>query len=106
MTTVVPTIICGMQRWTIGVGTNGTVLTHGSQRNSWLQVVKIIHYLEAIVIIALVQQQDVFDATTAHFAALPNANEMAWYVLKGDPHSDADELWSTMGYLYKGGHVV
>ena len=28
---------------------------------------------------------------------------MAWYVLKGDPHSDADELWSTMGYLYKGG---
>jgi hypothetical protein len=44
-----------------------------------------------------------FDATTAHFAALPNANEMAWYVLKGDPHSDADELWSTMGYLYKGG---
>ena len=44
-----------------------------------------------------------FDATTAHFTALPNANEMAWYVLKGDPHSDADELWSTMGYLYKGG---
>ena len=44
-----------------------------------------------------------FDATTAHFAALPNANEMAWYVLKGDPHYDADELWSTMGYLYKGG---
>ena len=44
-----------------------------------------------------------FDATTAHFTALPNANEMAWYVLKGDPHYDADELWSTMGYLYKGG---
>ena len=43
------------------------------------------------------------EASTSHFAALPNANEMAWYVMKGDPRYDADEFWSTMGYLYKGG---
>ena len=34
---------------------------------------------------------------------MPNANEMSWYMMKGDPHWDADELWSTMGHLYKGG---
>ena len=28
---------------------------------------------------------------------------MAWYALKGDPRWDADELWTTMGHLYKGG---
>lgn len=33
----------------------------------------------------------------------PNANELSWYVMKGDPHWDADELWTTMGHLYKGG---
>lgn len=33
----------------------------------------------------------------------PNINEMSWYAMKGDPHWDADELWSTMGHLYKGG---
>ena len=36
-------------------------------------------------------------------AKMPNANEMSWYAMKGDPHWDADELWSTMGHLYKGG---
>ena len=36
-------------------------------------------------------------------ATLPNANEMSWYVVYGDPHWDADELWTTMGHLYKGG---
>ena len=36
-------------------------------------------------------------------ASSPNANEMAWYVKKGDPYWDADELWTTMGHLYKGG---
>ena len=34
---------------------------------------------------------------------LPNVNEMAAYVLKGDPHWDGEKLWSAMGHLYKGG---
>ena len=34
---------------------------------------------------------------------LPNANEMSWYVMYGDPRWDKDELWTTMGHLYKGG---
>ena len=34
---------------------------------------------------------------------LPNANEMSWYVMYGEPRWDADELWTTMGHLYKGG---
>ena len=34
----------------------------------------------------------------------PNANEMAWYAEKGDPRFDADEVWTTMGHLYKGGY--
>ena len=33
----------------------------------------------------------------------PNANELSWYVMYGDPRWDADELWTTMGHLYKGG---
>ena len=43
-----------------------------------------------------------FDATQS-FAGLPNVNEMTWYAAKGDPRWDADELWTTMGHLYKGG---
>ena len=34
---------------------------------------------------------------------LPNANEMSWYIRYGDPRWDKDELWTTMGHLYKGG---
>ena len=34
---------------------------------------------------------------------LPNVNEMTWYAAKGDPRKDADEVWTTMGHLYKGG---
>ena len=34
---------------------------------------------------------------------LPNANEMCWYIKDGEPHWDADELWTTMDHLYKGG---
>ena len=34
---------------------------------------------------------------------LPNANEITWYAAKGDPRWDANELWTTMGHLYKGG---
>ena len=36
-------------------------------------------------------------------ASLPNANELSWYCLFGDPRWDGDELWTTMGHLYKGG---
>ena len=43
-----------------------------------------------------------FDATQS-CATLPNANEMSWYCMYGDPRWDADELWTTMGRLYKGG---
>ena len=43
-----------------------------------------------------------FDATQS-CATLPNVNELSWYVEYGDPHWDADELWTTMGHLYKGG---
>ena len=42
------------------------------------------------------------DATQS-CATLPNANEMSWYAANGDPHWDGDELWTTMGHLYKGG---
>ena len=43
-----------------------------------------------------------FDATQS-CATLPNVNEMTWYAAKGDPRWDNDELWTTMGHLYKGG---
>ncbi|WP_311442733.1 hypothetical protein [Hoylesella enoeca] len=43
------------------------------------------------------------DAVTPLFQTLPNANEMSWYVMKGDPRRDTDELWTTFGRLYKGG---
>ena len=36
-------------------------------------------------------------------ATSPNVNEMAWYAKEGDPRWDADELWTAMGHLYKGG---
>ena len=36
-------------------------------------------------------------------ASLPNVNEMTWYAAKGDPRWDAEELWTAMGHLYKGG---
>ena len=43
-----------------------------------------------------------FDATQS-CATLPNANELSWYCMFGDPRWDGDELWTTMGHLYKGG---
>ena len=43
-----------------------------------------------------------FDATQS-CATLPNVNEMTWYAKEGDPRWDGDELWTTMGHLYKGG---
>ena len=44
-----------------------------------------------------------FDATHISCKDLPNVNEMTWYAAKGDPRWDKDELWTTMGHLYKGG---
>ena len=43
-----------------------------------------------------------FDATHS-CATLPNANEMSWYCMYGDPRWGGEELWTTMGHLYKGG---
>lgn len=42
-------------------------------------------------------------ATHTSFNNVPNVNEMSWYAAKGEPRWDADELWTTMGHLYKGG---
>ena len=42
-------------------------------------------------------------ATHSSFNNVPNANEMSWYCMYGDPRWDKDELWTTMGHLYKGG---
>ena len=42
-------------------------------------------------------------ATHSPCATLPNVNEMTWYAKYGNPRWDADELWTTMGHLYKGG---
>ena len=43
-----------------------------------------------------------FNATQS-CAGLPNVNEMIWYAVKGDPHWDETELWTTMGHLCQGG---
>ena len=37
------------------------------------------------------------------FKELPNANEMAWYVLKGDAHWDDSTWWEVFGDLHTGG---
>ena len=42
-------------------------------------------------------------ATQTSCKDLPNANELSWYVMYGDPRWDTDELWTIMGHLYKGG---
>ena len=42
-------------------------------------------------------------ATHSSCKDLPNVNEMVWYAKEGEPRWDADELWTTMGHLYKGG---
>ena len=43
------------------------------------------------------------DAQTTYFKTIPNANELSWYVVYGDPYGDVDELWTSMGRLYKSG---
>ena len=42
-------------------------------------------------------------ATHTSCKDLPNANELSWYCVYGNPRWDADKLWTTMGHLYKGG---
>jgi len=44
-----------------------------------------------------------YDAINNSCKDLPNVNEMATYVMKGDPHWDGEKLWSAMGHLHKGG---
>ena len=44
-----------------------------------------------------------YDAIHTSFHNVPNANELSWYCMFGDPRSDSYELWTTMGHLYKGG---
>ena len=44
-----------------------------------------------------------FQATNSSCKNLPNANEMTWYCMKGDPRWDEEQLWATMGHLHKGG---
>ena len=44
-----------------------------------------------------------FEASNALFKRLPNANEMAWYVLKGDAHWDNSTQWEAFGTTYTGG---
>lgn len=36
-------------------------------------------------------------------ADCPTVNQVIWYAQRGDPHWDADELWSLLGHLRKGG---
>ena len=46
-----------------------------------------------------------FEASNAPFTKLklPNANEMAWYVLKGDAHWDNSTPWEVFGRIYRCG---
>ena len=43
-----------------------------------------------------------FQATHTSCKDLPNVNELTWYAANGEPHWDGNELWTTMGRLYKG----
>ena len=44
-----------------------------------------------------------FEASNALFKQLPNANEIGWYVLKGDAHWDNTTKWTVFGKTYTGG---
>ena len=43
------------------------------------------------------------EASNSLFKQLPNVNEMAWYVLKGDAHWDNSTQWTAFGKTYTGG---
>ncbi len=44
-----------------------------------------------------------FELSNSLFKQLPNANEMAWYVLKGDAHWDRSTPWEVFGRIYRCG---
>ena len=44
-----------------------------------------------------------YDAIHTSFYDVPNANELSWYCMYGDPRWDYYELWTTMGHLYQNG---
>ena len=44
-----------------------------------------------------------FEASTPLFQSLPNANEMAWYVMHGDAHWDNTTQWTAFGTSHTGG---
>ena len=44
-----------------------------------------------------------FEASTALFKQLPNANELDWYLEKGDPHWDNTTQWEAFGTTHTGG---
>ena len=41
--------------------------------------------------------------TAAPFKEAPTLNELYWYVMKGDPQWDGEQLWTLGGRMYKGG---
>ena len=41
--------------------------------------------------------------TAAPFKVAPTLNELYWYVMKGDPQWDGEQLWTLGGRMYKGG---
>lgn len=47
--------------------------------------------------------EGVFEASNSHFKKLPNVNEMAWYVMKGNPHWDNETKWKAFGRIHTGG---
>ena len=49
------------------------------------------------------EAEGVFEASNPLFKKLPNANEMVWYVMKGDPHWDNTTQWEAFGEKHTGG---
>lgn len=49
------------------------------------------------------ERSGAFEASNSLFKQLPNANEMAWYVLKGDARWDESTPWEVFGRIYKRG---
>lgn len=47
--------------------------------------------------------EGVFEASNSHFKKLPNVNEMAWYIMKGNPHWDNETKWKAFGKIHTGG---
>ena len=85
--------------WTknLGAGVGQPTLKNGSSPNYARNNTDARYYNEAFTYGA--------DNKATHTSCkdLPNANELSWYCKYGDPRWDADELWTTMGHLYKGG---